>query len=186
MNKAQLEHVIRAAGAVCGEQELIVIGSQAILAGHDLPPPELVKSVEVDVYPRNAPEKSDLIDGAIGELSPFHEQFQYYAHGVGPETAVLPSNWKSRLIALQNENTGGVTAWCLSPIDLALSKLAAGRPKDLAFVQAMCQRLLITGELLATTANEMPPEHQASVRARIRRVCQAVNQNQQGNGNDSI
>ena len=46
MNRAQLEHVIRAAGAVCGEDELVVIGSQAILAGIDAPPPELVQSME--------------------------------------------------------------------------------------------------------------------------------------------
>jgi len=30
-------------------------------------------SVEADIYPRQAPGKSDLIDGAIGELSAFHQ-----------------------------------------------------------------------------------------------------------------
>ncbi len=35
--------------------------------------------------------KADLIDGSIGELSPFHETFGYYAHGLGPETAALPA-----------------------------------------------------------------------------------------------
>ncbi len=28
--------------------------------------------MEADVYPKNHPERSDLIDGSIGELSPFH------------------------------------------------------------------------------------------------------------------
>lgn len=90
------------------------------------------------------PEKADLIDGSIGELSPFHETFGYYAHGVGPDTAVLPMAWKSRLIKVANENTGGVTGWCLSPGDLAVSKLVAGRAKDLHFVRTMLSADLIT------------------------------------------
>jgi hypothetical protein len=47
----------------------------------------LLTSQEADIYPLGDPAKSDLIDGTIGELSPFHETFGYYAHGVGPETA---------------------------------------------------------------------------------------------------
>ena len=89
-------------------------------------------SAEADTYPLDAPEKADLIDGSIGERSPFHETFGYYAHGVGPETAVLPTRWKSRCVPVQNANTHGVLALCLSSVDLAISKLAAGREKDLA------------------------------------------------------
>jgi hypothetical protein len=40
----------------------------------------------------------------IGELSPFHETFGYYAHGVAEETALLPQGWKDRLVAVQNAN----------------------------------------------------------------------------------
>ena len=36
---------------------------------------------------KNKPDMADLIDGCIGELSPFHQAFGYYAHGVGKETA---------------------------------------------------------------------------------------------------
>ena len=35
------------------------------------------------------PELAELIEGAIGEGSPFHDQFGYYAQGVGPETAII-------------------------------------------------------------------------------------------------
>ena len=41
------------------------------------------------VLPRK-PEDDSLIDGSIGEESPFHRTFGYYVHGVGgEETAVL-------------------------------------------------------------------------------------------------
>jgi len=78
----------------------------------------------------------------------FHETFGYYAHGVGEETATLPARWKERLVPLRNENTRGATGWCLEPHDLAVSKLAAGREKDLAFVGAMLRHGLASAETL--------------------------------------
>ena len=52
------------------------------------------------------PADADLIDGSIGEGSPFHQTFGYYAHGVAEETAVLPGGWwKERLVVLRNANT---------------------------------------------------------------------------------
>ena len=46
-------------------------------------------SLEADVYPRHYPERAELIEGSIGELSMFHETFGYYADGVGVHTATL-------------------------------------------------------------------------------------------------
>lgn len=43
---------------------MIVIGSQAILGTLADPPAELVVSREADIYPRDAPEKADLITGS--------------------------------------------------------------------------------------------------------------------------
>ncbi len=97
----QLEHVIRAAGAIAEVDEIIVVGSQAILGAFPNAPPELLMSREVDLYPAGDPSKAILIDGSIGEGSLFDEQFMYYAHGVGPDTAVLPADWQSRLIPIQ-------------------------------------------------------------------------------------
>lgn len=82
-----------------------------------------------------------MIDGTIGELSPFHQTFGYYGHGVGPQTAILPSDWRDRLVELSNANTNGVKGLCLSPLDIAFSKLAAGRPKDLTY----CREMLRSG-----------------------------------------
>ena len=56
------------------------------------------------------PDKSDLIDSAIGELSMFHQAFGYYAHGVDDTTATLPAGWAKRLVPIHNENTAGATA----------------------------------------------------------------------------
>lgn len=164
MKRADLEHVLRAAGAIAGAKELVVIGSQAVLAWSDCLPAELLVSNKADVYPRHAPQLADLIDGSIGELSPFHEAFGYYAHGVGPETAILPAHWESRLIAHHNENTGGVTGWCLHPEDLAMSRLAAGRPKDLEYVRTLLRHGIVRRQRLEELAAE---PSLASAKARL-------------------
>ena len=130
MHRADLEHIIRAAAAITNEYELVVIGSQSILGTQTDLPEVLVQSMEAAIYPLQHPELADLIDGAIGEASPFHERFGYYAQGVGPETAVLPAGSQSRLVRLQNPNPDLKIGWCLDAHDLAASKRVAGREKD--------------------------------------------------------
>ena len=141
MRRDQLEHLIRAAGAILGEPEIIVIGSQSILASikEDHLPAEATRSVEADLVPLDDPDedKSTLLDGTIGELSPFHETFGVYGHGVGKRTARLPAEWRTRLVALRNENTSGVTGLCLEPHDLVVAKLLASRPHDIEFCRAL-------------------------------------------------
>ncbi len=44
---------------------------------------------------------------------------------------------------MSNENTGGAIGWCLDPHDLAFSKLAARREKDLAFVSALLRLKMV-------------------------------------------
>jgi len=140
MTRSELEHLIRAAGAIADDDQIIVIGSQSVLGPFPDAPVALRASMEADLYPRNRPERADLIDGAIGEGSRFHQQFGYYAQGVGENTATLPRAWQKRLVAIKNENTGGVQGLCLEVHDLALSKYIAGREKDLAFTRELARQ----------------------------------------------
>ena len=158
MRRNQLEHLVRAAGAILDEQEVIVIGSQSILGSvtdTDLPP-EATRSVEADIVPFDDADerKSTLLDGTIGELSPFHETFGVYAHGVGEHSARLPRGWRSRLVALRNENTRDVTGWCLERHDLVVAKLMAGRPHDMEFCRALLQTGIVDAETLRTRLSE--------------------------------
>lgn len=167
MNLKQLEHVLRAGGSITGCREIVVIGSQALLASFPRAPEELLVSMEVDCYPRDNPARADLIDGSIGELSPFHETFGYYAHGIGPETASLPQRWSDRVVRLENENTGGTVGLCLSPADLAVSKLLAGREKDIAFVRAMLRTGVVDEAAIRSLATELNEEQAALLAIRL-------------------
>lgn len=153
--------------SLSGCREMVVIGSQSLLASHPDAPEDLLRSMEVDLYPLEEPEKADLIDGSIGELSPFHDAFGYYAHGVGVETAVLPSGWRHRWIRLESE---GAVGWCLSPVDLAVSKLAAGRSKDIDFVRGMLKARILQEAEVERALDELLPETARSVAA-IWKIC---------------
>ena len=137
MTRDQLEHVIRASAAIAGVEDIVVIGSQSVLGAFPNAPGELLVSQEAEVFPMNHPERSDLIDGSIGEGSPFQKLFGYYAHGVDDQTAILPKAWRERLILVSGEGTRDAKGWCLDVHDLAIAKYIAGREKDLSFTRAL-------------------------------------------------
>jgi hypothetical protein len=110
MKRTQLQHVLRAAASIVELSDLVVIGSQAILASYpewELPPGATM-SVEADLAVDATLARVDLavdestladrIDGAIGEGSMFHQTHGYYAQGVETTTAVLTEGWRDRLI----------------------------------------------------------------------------------------
>jgi hypothetical protein len=156
MRRQDLEHVIRAASAISGERELVIVGSAALLGAVPDPPEELARSRDVDLYPRRKPDLADLIDGSIGEQSPFEDKFGFYAQGVSPRTATLPAGWEARLVKVQNDNTHQNVGYCLEPHDLAVSKLAAGREKDHDFVRAMLRHRIVDGRVLAERVAALP------------------------------
>jgi hypothetical protein len=148
MTRRQLEHIIRAAAATADVREIVVVGSQAILGEHPDAPPELTESIEADVFPKEDPARSIVIDGAIGELSAFHVTFGYFAHGVDETTAILPDGWRDRLVRVESPSTMGAIGWCLEAHDLAVSKIAAGREKDWAYVAAMIRRGMVSSGVI--------------------------------------
>ncbi len=167
MNRAQFEHAIRAAAAVAGEHEVIVIGSQAIHAWIEEGIPEAaMRSVEADIALRQDVDgrKADLIDGSIGEASLFQETFGFYVHGVSVTTALLPHGWVQRLVRFATPATAGVVAWCLSPEDLWVAKALAGRPKDFELCRALLHRDVVRRDALAELIGETEA-HDARKRA---------------------
>jgi hypothetical protein len=156
MKRHELEHILRAASAVTNHSDIVVIGSQALLGQFPDAPAQLLVSMEADVYPKGRADLSIQIDGAIGERSLFHETFGYYAHGVDETTATLPGGWQERLVPIRNENTGGATGWCLEAHDLAVSKLVAGREKDLEFVRGLLKHRLADPKRIEALFETLP------------------------------
>ena len=147
MKHDELAHVLRASAAISNETSFVLAGSQAVLLLLDQPPADLLVSTEINLYPALHPEKADLIDGAIGANSTFHDTFGYHVDGVSPETASLPNDWMNRAVLTY---FGDITAICPDLHDLFVSKCAAGRDKDADFVRT----LLANSSVVLTTLLE--------------------------------
>jgi hypothetical protein len=155
MNRAQLEHAIRAACDILQHDSVIIIGSQSILGTHaDSALPLLATmSDEVDVRPQAATAEevsrlADDLEGVAGELSQFHATFGFYIDGVDEATATLPPGWEARLVPISGPGTDGHTGLCLDPHDLCVAKLIAYREKDRLFVASLIAAQLIDPYLL--------------------------------------
>lgn len=156
MNREQLAHVLRAAAQIVDDPDILVIGSQAILGTFD---------------PDDG--KADEVDGAIGELSSFHQQFGYYGQGVSVTTAVLPKGWRDRVVPFNRADADPSAAVCLDAHDLVVSKLVAGREKDLSFAAALIRERLVDVDTLLERAGtiDRPDGVRERVRDHIRRCA---------------
>lgn len=156
MTRTELEHAIRAACDVSGDDEVYVFGSQAILGQYPDAPESLRQSAEADIAPVTAVDMVDVIDAHLGELSPFHDAFGFYVHGLSIDAAVLPIGWQGRAIAVRNENTRNGTGWCVEAHDLAVSKLVAFRRRDKDFVRILLLESLIKPRKLLLRLSQLP------------------------------
>jgi hypothetical protein len=174
VTRAQLEHAIRAACGVAEDSELWIFGSQAILGQFPEAPEALRESAECDVTPKNRPEAVDKIDGALGELSQFHQTYGFYVHGLSLEAATLPDGWKDRTNKIQNSNTKQYAGHCVEAHDLAVSKLVAFRDKDREFVRILLNENLIQADTLVGRIESLPssPEERARLTEWIKRTVE--------------
>jgi hypothetical protein len=70
-----------------------MIGTRAVIARLKTVPLDLMSTREIDIHAEGAEDAdaiADLIDGTLGEGSPFDTNFGYYVHGSGETTACLP------------------------------------------------------------------------------------------------
>jgi uncharacterized nucleotidyltransferase DUF6036 len=160
MRREDFEHLIGAAAEATGYDQFVVIGSQAITAVETDPPETLLESTEADIYPLDDPQGVDDIDGSLGEGSPFHVAYGYYAHGVGPETAQAPRGWQERLVRVDVPPRPGSkrspVAWCLEANDLVLAKCVAGRERDWEYAAAAIKAGLVDPTVLLERVPELP------------------------------
>jgi len=171
MRRDQLEHAIRAACQIINHDEIIVVGSQAILGSFDEDdlPAAATMSLEIDVLPvaednDETARLADVIEGVAGEFSPFEELHGFSIDGVDLTTSTLPAGWRDRLVRVQNPNTASpgtsheFTGWCLDKEDLCVAKLCANREKDRNFVAALLDAGLVDAGVIAHRLPTVEPD----------------------------
>ncbi len=134
--------------------------------------------MEADLFPLNRPAEAIDIDGVLGDGSSFHEQFGYFAHGVGPEAPVPPAGWELRLkrmvFAANKLWKEPAVAWFLHPDDLVLAKLAAGREQDVSYAEAAIREGLVDIDNLHRGVELIPETHRTTACTSLERAIAAA------------
>ncbi len=180
MRRDQLEHAIRASCELLKREEVIIVGSQAILGSYDERqlPNHATMSLEVDILPisdnrAEVEEMADLLESVAGEFSLFEETHGFSIDGVDLSTATLPDGWRDRLVKVQNANTAPLagtpefTGWCLEKHDLCASKLCALREKDINFVSALLDNGLVDAPIIADRLRHVPSDKASKAEAAL-------------------
>jgi hypothetical protein len=156
VRRVQLQHIILEIAERFALSEVFVIGSSAILAVLPDPPEGVLTATrDVDIVPPNGDERmADRISFVIGEASPFDVEYGYYAQGVSFKIpSYAPSGWQARTVDLP---VGKIVAHCMEPHDVVLSKLGAGREKDLEFASAAAALGLVERSVLFSRLSLVP------------------------------
>ena len=149
MRKSDLFDLITSVKSIVPNEHLIIAGSQAAHAVTNYIPEIAKKSVECDfLFASGKAELRAKINKEMGVLTEYQDEHGYYADAVGLATIVLPSGWENRLRPL-HDGTETVVADCIDIYDVAVSKLVAGRDKDLEFLEsAFASELILVSEFL--------------------------------------
>lgn len=170
MRRRELQHIVLEVGERFALTEVFVIGSSAILAVLPDPPEGVLTTTrDVDIIPPNDEDErmADQISFVIGEASPFDIEYGYHAQGVSLKTPTYaPHGWQARTVDV---SVGKIVAHCMEPHDVVLSKLGAGREKDLEFARAAAALGLVEEPVLVRRLGLVPAteEHSRLIAARI-------------------
>jgi hypothetical protein len=170
MRRRELQHILLEVGERFALTEVFVIGSSAILAVLPDPPEGVLTATrDVDIIPPNDEDErmADQISYVIGEASPFDVEYGYHAQGVSLKTPTYaPHGWQARTIDV---SVGKIVAHCMEPHDVVLSKLGAGREKDLEFASAAAALGLVVQSVLLTNLRfvRTTTEHSRLIAERI-------------------
>lgn len=133
MLKKKIGLLLDAARLETKHTDYVIIGSLSVLGAHDSPPPGMVTSVDVDLYPKDDPGRAGEVANKLGFGSPFEAKHGIYADAVSPALAALPDGWESRLVRVK---FGKAVGWFLNPNDAAVSKYVRGEARDRAWIRA--------------------------------------------------
>lgn len=173
MTNDELREAVLKAVEVIGQNEVLVYGSQAILASyeHRELPSATTMSAEADIAP--AKDIDDYLSNKLwmeaGQGSEWALDRDYFIDAVSADTAVLPAKWRDRAVVLSWPDHPGVTAVCPEPYDLCASKLARNEDKDRAFVGALIDAGLLNPRLLRNRFDRITDPRLEPARKRVAR-----------------
>jgi hypothetical protein len=170
--KDQLIAAFTEAQSLFRKSRLLIVGSQSILGSvpEENLPARVTMSAEFDMALMDDTEAAlwaDVIDGHLGELSPFHQDHGWYVQGVSPGTAKLPAGWQDRIIEIEIPDApAGNHAYTLEIHDLCASKMCRNEQKDREYVEALVVSGLADPNLLRARLDLVPLDEEFTAERR--------------------
>jgi hypothetical protein len=163
MNVGRIDHLLRAAANVTGQNSFVLVGSASVIVRRKLRrksvPADMTITQEIDIYAPYADDIesiSQMIDTNIGQGSRFHDEFGYYGDGVSPTTAKMPSDWEARAVEYRGAGCPDVAVTVPEENDVALAKLAAWRDKDQDWLVRGVNYGVLSLKTMVTRFDRMP------------------------------
>lgn len=144
--REQIGILLARAKDLTSHRKFVIVGSLSILGSTPTPPPDMMHSIDVDMYLRDDPGRTEEINRVLGEGSEFAEEHGYYADPVSPNLPVLPEQWESRLIPILFAD--GVIGYFLEPNDAAIAKYARCESRDRRWIRAGLGARIISADLV--------------------------------------
>lgn len=174
MKQSEIEEALMSLWVLVKETSPIIIGSQALHGRHPDLADDIMYSREVDVILPNKARMGRWLNEVVGDDTPYAVDRGYYIDHVMPVEGlpIFAAGWEGRLIkkTLSTPDKEPLVASYLSPEDLVICKLGAGREKDLAFVEAIVRRGIVTIEAVQELVEAVPVPYQAKVTKGIQNV----------------
>lgn len=144
MNFNQVRDAIDSMRVITNEKRMIIIGTQALHGVSPDMPDEIMYSREIDIILSTKASLANWISDVVGDETPFEVDRGYFIDHVRPKPGlpVFADGWESRLI--KDDSFTGCDVYFLSPADLAITKLGAGREKDIPFIKGMIDRGVVS------------------------------------------
>jgi len=132
LNLSHIHHVLTEAKKITNHTDFVIIGSLTALGINVSPPDEMVRSIDVDLYPKDDPSRAGEIAALIGQGSAFEDEYGYYVDAASPDLPTLPDGWEDRFVI---HDFGNVRALFLELNDAAISKYARGEIRDRIWIK---------------------------------------------------
>jgi hypothetical protein len=145
-----LKHMAEVVRAMARPQRIVVIGSSSLFASFpaiDMDTGPLANTNDADFVVLPFDEQTGtMLHDSLGADEEFHQRHGYYADILRPlALEELTPGWEARLVPLPGMED---LVFCLDPRDMAVCKLRAGRPKDVALLAVLVREgMLDAGEL---------------------------------------
>lgn len=120
-----VRRVVLDAARLVKNGEIVVFGSASLAFWLSNAP----RSRDVDLWV-NPPERGEIVEALMGELSWYHDRHDAYVEVLGPETFEAPASFRQRARRIELPDVPGVTILVPHPHDVLVAKLARFDPGD--------------------------------------------------------